>query len=192
MSTDYHYRLFDTAFGPCGLAWGEDGIVSLRIPGEDAATIERRLRQLTGKHAPSTPPKVILHAIVKIQAYLDGRDVSFDDVKLDVSACEPLHQKVYAAARALPYGRTMTYGEMAKSIGQPEGARDVGYALSRNPIAIIIPCHRILAAGNQIGGFSAYGGTKTKERLLILEGASFAAPPAKEKKPAGDQLQLLF
>jgi len=192
MSNEYHYRLFETAFGPCGLAWGEDGIVNLRIPGEDAVTIERRLRELTGKRAPSTPSKPIVAAIVKIQAYLEGRDVSFDDVAVDVSGCEPLHQKVYAAARALPYGRTTTYGEMAKSIGEPEGARDVGYALSRNPIAIIVPCHRILAAGNQIGGFSAYGGTKTKERLLVLEGAPFAALPAKAKKAPADQLQLLF
>jgi len=74
-----------------------------------------------------------------------------------------------------PDGRTVTYGELAGSIGTTdwEGARDVGAAMGSNRIPIVIPCHRVLAAGGKLGGFSAYGGTKTKQKLLALEGVRF-------------------
>ena len=87
---------------------------------------------------------------------------------------EPFESGVYAAARAIPWGQTVSYGELARQTSSPGAARAVGQALSRNPVPIIIPCHRILAKGNRIGGFSAHGGTFAKERLLALEGVRIA------------------
>ncbi len=86
---------------------------------------------------------------------------------------------VYAETRRIPPGTTRTYGEVARAIGRPDGARDVGVALSRNPTPIIVPCHRVVAADGALTGFSAPGGLATKRRMLELEGA-----------PGYNQLQL--
>ena len=77
-----------------------------------------------------------------------------------------------------PVGQTRTYGELAESAGRPGAARAVGQALGKNPVALIIPCHRVLAAGGKAGGFSAHGGLATKARMLVIEGATFGPPPA--------------
>ena len=79
------------------------------------------------------------------------------------------HRRVYDAARAIPPGKTLAYGEIAERIGAPGAARAVGQALGRNPFPIVVPCHRVLAAGGKIGGFSAHGGTATKRRMLAIE-----------------------
>jgi len=83
-----------------------------------------------------------------------------------------MRRRIYEALRGIDFGRTITYGELASAIGATdwEGARDVGVAMGSNRIPIVIPCHRVLAAGGKLGGFSAYGGTKTKQKLLALEG----------------------
>jgi O-6-methylguanine DNA methyltransferase len=84
----------------------------------------------------------------------------------------PFHRRVYAAARAIPAGSTASYGDLAAKVGAPRSARAVGQALGRNPFAIIVPCHRVLAAGGRVGGFSANGGVTTKLRLLSIEGGA--------------------
>ena len=81
------------------------------------------------------------------------------------------HRRVYEAARAIPPGNTLSYGDIAKRVGAPGAARAVGQALGRNPFPIVVPCHRVLAAGGKIGGFSAQGGVATKRRMLAIEGA---------------------
>jgi methylated-DNA-[protein]-cysteine S-methyltransferase len=88
------------------------------------------------------------------------------------------NQRVYAAARAIPPGRTLTYGEVAQQIGEPGAARAVGQALGHNPFAPVVPCHRILAAGNGGGGFSAEGGVATKLRMLQIEHARMGPQPS--------------
>jgi len=94
--------------------------------------------------------------------------------------------RIYAAARRVGWGRTITYGALAKEIGAgPEGAREVGAAMARNPVALIIPCHRVLAAGGKVGGFSAPGGAATKVRMLELEGVRLAS-----SEPAQSSLAL--
>ena len=87
----------------------------------------------------------------------------------------PFHRRVYAAARKIPPAATLTYGELAARIGAPGAARAVGQALGRNPFALIVPCHRVVAAGGKAGGFSASGGVTTKLRLLALEAAPRSA-----------------
>jgi methylated-DNA-[protein]-cysteine S-methyltransferase len=165
-----NYCLFDTALGPCGVAWSGRGLTRLQLPEWDRSATEQRLRAPPGSPSPGDPPPAIARAIAAVQRYLTGARVDFSSVALDLTDAGPFHRRVYEAARAVGWGHTASYGELARRAGSPRAARAVGQALSRNPIAIIIPCHRILASGNRVGGFSAFGGPCAKERLLSLEG----------------------
>jgi methylated-DNA-[protein]-cysteine S-methyltransferase len=170
LSESQAHHLFDTAIGPCGIAWGEGAVTRLQLPEANRRATEQRLRA-TGAHSfPGVPPPDIERIIANIQLYLAGQKIDFSTVALDLTGASPFHQMIYHAARAVPWGQTTTYGELAHQIGAPESARAVGQALGRNPIPIIIPCHRILAKGDKLRGFSAYGGIAAKERLLVLEG----------------------
>jgi methylated-DNA-[protein]-cysteine S-methyltransferase len=163
------YRLFDTDIGACGVAWGERGLTRLQLPESDRSATERRLRTYAASAGQEAPAE-IERAIANVQCYLTGRSVDFSAVALDLTDVGPFQRKVYEAARTVRWGQTVSYGDLARQAGSPEAARAVGQALSRNPVPIIIPCHRILAKGRRVGGFSAYGGKVTKERLLALEG----------------------
>jgi methylated-DNA-[protein]-cysteine S-methyltransferase len=164
-----HYCLFDTAVGPCGVAWSEHGLTRLQLPESDRSATEGRLRRSAARESKAVPPE-IGRLIADIQSYMAGHRVDFASVAIDLTEVEPFQQQVYTAARSVPWGQTVSYGELARQTGSPGAARAVGHALSRNPVPIIIPCHRILAKGHRIGGFSAPGGIFTKERLLALEG----------------------
>ena len=164
-----HYALFETAIGTCGVAWSERGLTRLQLPESDRQATEGRLRKAAAAGAAKPPARI--EAIVKeVQRYLTGEKIAFTAAVLDLADVTPFDRLVYQATRALGWGKTASYGEIGQRIGAPEAARAVGQALSRNPIPIIIPCHRVLASGHRIGGFSAYGGASTKERLLELEG----------------------
>lgn len=164
-----HYALFDTEIGACGVAWSERGLTRLQLPEADRRATERRLQARAARPA-TTPPPPVARAIAKVRQYLAGEAVDFTPVAVDLSGISPFHAQVYDAARALGWGETATYGEVARRVGAPGAARAVGQAMGRNPVPIIIPCHRVLAAGRKPGGFSAYGGVDTKARLLALEG----------------------
>jgi methylated-DNA-[protein]-cysteine S-methyltransferase len=168
--TEQRYCLFETAIGPCGVAWSERGLTKMQLPESDRATTDARLRSIPAKPHLGDPPPPVRRAIAALQEYLAGGKVDFSSLTLDFSAVAPFHRKVYDAARTVGWGQTASYGSLARQAGSPGAARAVGQALSRNPLAIIVPCHRVLASGNRVGGFSAYGGTVTKERLLTLEG----------------------
>ncbi len=164
------FTLFDTAIGRCGVAWGERGIVSVQLPEAcDADTRARMIRRVPDAH-PGTPPPAVKQAIDAITALLRGEARDLSTVALDMDRVPAFHRRVYEAARTIPPGRTRTYGEIATRLGAPGAARAVGQALGRNPFAIVVPCHRVLAAGGRVGGFSARGGTTTKLRMLALEG----------------------
>ena len=163
------YCVFDTAIGPCGVAWSEHGLRRLQLPESDRAATERRL-SASAARATGAAPAEIDQLIADIQGYMTGRSVDFAAVAIDLTDVEPFESRVYAAARAVAWGQTVSYGELARRIDSPGAARAVGRALARNPVPVVVPCHRILAKGHRIGGFSAPGGTFTKERLLALEG----------------------
>jgi methylated-DNA-[protein]-cysteine S-methyltransferase len=169
-----HYCLFDTAIGPCGVAWSERGLTRLQLPESDWAATEERLTAAANS-SPEGPAPAIAQVITEIQRYLEGRRVDFSTVAIDLRDISPFHRRVYEAARSVGWGQTASYGELARRVGSAGAARAVGQALSRNPIAIIIPCHRILASGNRVGGFSAFGGISAKQRLLSLEGVHIGA-----------------
>jgi methylated-DNA-[protein]-cysteine S-methyltransferase len=172
-----HYCLFDTVIGPCGITWSAQGLTRLQLPEFDRGATEKRLRARAANLRPGDPSPRDAQVIADIQRYLAGERVDFSPVAIDLSGVDLFRQSVYQAARSIGWGRTSTYGELARRTGHPDAAREVGQALGRNPVAIIIPCHRIVAAGNKLGGFSAYQGTFAKERLLALEGSGTALLP---------------
>jgi methylated-DNA-[protein]-cysteine S-methyltransferase len=163
--------LFETAIGWCGIAWGPRGIVGTQLPeGSAPATRARLLRRFpAGSEAP--PPPEVQRAIDGIVALLRGEPRVFDGLPLDMEGVPEFNRRVYEVARTIPWGATLSYGEIAKRLGDPGVARDVGQALGQNPFAIVVPCHRVLAAGGKMGGFSARGGVSTKRRLLSIEAA---------------------
>jgi methylated-DNA-[protein]-cysteine S-methyltransferase len=172
MADQVFHHLFDTGLGPMGIAWAGAGLVRLQLPEADRARTLRRLKaKRSGFWVQASPTPIVRQAISEIERLISGQRPEFSAIPLDLTAVNAFDQRVYEAARSISWGRTATYGQLAILAGCPGEAREVGQALGRNPIAILIPCHRILAKGNRIGGFSAHGGKLTKERLLALEGA---------------------
>jgi methylated-DNA-[protein]-cysteine S-methyltransferase len=165
-----HYCLFETAIGACGVAWSDRGVTRLQLPERSRSATERRLRGRGANASAGVPPAAVSAAIRLLERYFAGEQVDLSGVALDLSGVSPFHRKIYDAARALAWGKTATYGELAQQVGSRDAARAVGQAMGKNAVPIIIPCHRVLAAGGKIGGFSAHGGTSTKQRLLTLEG----------------------
>ena len=169
--TTQNFALFDTAIGRCGIAWGARGLVCVQLPeGRDEAT-RSRLSKRFPDAVQGAPPADVQQAIDDIVALLRGAPRDLSDITLDMERVPPFHQRVYEVARTIGPGATMTYGEIAGRLGDRGAARAVGQALGRNPFAIVVPCHRVLAAGGKVGGFSASGGITTKLRILAIEGA---------------------
>ncbi|WP_348770378.1 MGMT family protein [Hydrogenophaga sp. PAMC20947] len=119
----------------------------------------------------SDVPSLVPQAVQGIQALLRGEPRNLLELPLDMSLLTDFQSRVYAFARAIPPGSTRTYGEVARGLGDVKLARAVGQAMGHNPFAPVVPCHRVLAAGNRPGGFSATGGAATKLRMLAIEGA---------------------
>ncbi len=169
-------HLFDTALGRCGIGWSARGIASVQLPDLSDARMLARLRMRLPGALIAPPPPAVLAAAERMQRLLQGERDDLLDVALDMDGIAPFHERVYARARAIPPGQTITYGELAADLGDPGAARAVGQALGLNPFAPIVPCHRILAAGARSGGFSAPGGVDTKLRMLLIERAAFGEP----------------
>lgn len=166
----YAYALFDTAIGRCGIAWGPRGVVGVQLPERSENATRTRLM----RHCPNAdelePPKQIARGIADIQGLLRGEQKSLRSITLDMSRVQAFNARVYETARAIGPGKTRTYGEIARAIGDPSAARAVGQALGRNPFAIVVPCHRVVGANAKLVGFSASGGIATKLKLLEIEG----------------------
>lgn len=168
------HAVVDTAMGFVGLAWTSKGLARVSLFQSDSASVERRLARLGfagGAVSEGDLPGWVAALVHDIRAYAQGAEIDFAAVPVDLSGIEPFQLAIYDAARRLAYGETTTYGELAKSAGHAGLPRETGQALGANPVPLVIPCHRILAAGGKIGGFSAPGGSAAKERMLVLEGA---------------------
>ena len=164
------HQLFGTRLGACGIAWSERGVTRLQLPERTPNATERRLRARPADGGTGVPPASVRDAIVLLERYFAGERIDFSPVALDLVGVGAFHRAIYDVARSLGWGQTATYGDLARQVGSPGAARAVGQAMGHNPVPVIIPCHRVLAAGRKIGGFSAPGGALTKERLLALEG----------------------
>ncbi|MBK8247485.1 MAG: methylated-DNA--[protein]-cysteine S-methyltransferase [Gemmatimonadetes bacterium] len=166
--------VFGTAIGTCAIAWREPLIVGLSLPMNDGSSSIARLLQRHPDLTSTEAPSAILRVIARVVAHVGGALDDLRDVPVE-PAPGAFDRTIYALTRAIPPGQTRTYGELAAAAGDATQARAVGQAMARNPVPLIVPCHRVLAAGGALGGFSAPGGTATKHRLLQLEGAAVAA-----------------
>ncbi|HEY7638789.1 MAG TPA: methylated-DNA--[protein]-cysteine S-methyltransferase [Steroidobacteraceae bacterium] len=186
MNRTTRYQVFETAAGFCAIAWSEAGIARFHLPTSTADATERSLRRRLVDAEPGTPPAEVSAVIEAAKRYFAGEQVDFSSVSLDLGGQDDFFREIYAAARRVGWGQTTTYGSLAKELGAgPEAARAVGQAMAKNPVPLIIPCHRVLAAGGKLGGFSAPGGSATKQRMLEMEGRR-AEPP----QPAQRTLEL--
>jgi methylated-DNA-[protein]-cysteine S-methyltransferase len=180
--TAQHYVVFETTGGFCGIAWSNIGITRFQLPSNGAEATEQILRRRVPGAEPGVPPPAVVEAVTAVKRYFAGEETDFSEVTLDLDGEDAFFKQIYAAARRVGWGRTTTYGTLAKELGAgPEVARDIGQAMARNPVALIIPCHRVLAAGGKIGGFSAPGGAATKLRMLALEGVDLEPPPPAQR-----------
>lgn len=179
MSATQGYALFPTALGHCGIAWGDKGLTCVQLPETDEAATRARMARRFPQCSEAAPPVHVQEAMAAVAALLEGNPPHPTDLShlaLDMDGVPPFHQRVYALARQIPPGKTITYGELASQLGEPGAARAVGQALGANPFAPVVPCHRILAADGRSGGFSANGGVSTKLRMLLTERAQFNGP----------------
>jgi len=171
------FILFDTAIGACGLVWGDGGIVGAQLPEGSAAAARARIARRFPEAVEGAPPPAIRATVDAVIRLIAGEPVDLSKAPLDLAGLPDLHRRVYDVALTIRPGETLTYGEVARRIGEPQAAQAVGQALGRNPIPIIVPCHRVLAAGGRTGGFSANGGVDTKLKLLSIERARTGAEP---------------
>jgi len=177
----HHYLICETRGGFCGIAWNDGGITRFQLPAKSAEATERSLLRRAPGAAPAAPTPEVAEAVAVVRRYFEGQETDFSRFKLDLAEQHPFFERIYGAARRVRWGHTTTYGALAKELGAgPEAARDVGQAIAKNPVALIIPCHRVLAAGGKVGGFSAPGGSAAKIRMLALEGIHLQpAPPTR-------------
>jgi methylated-DNA-[protein]-cysteine S-methyltransferase len=187
------YTLFETAIGWAGVAWADKGLVAVHLPEASPETARKSFLRRFPEAVEAAPTPEVNHAIAGIRELLAGEPNALLDVSIDTSRVPDFNARVYEIARAIPPGETLTYGEIATKLGDRLLARDVGAALGQNPWPIVVPCHRVTAAGGKLGGFSARGGVNTKVKLLAIEGAQVLRPaPAKSPLPKPSAQASLF
>jgi len=167
----YGYTIFDTAIGRCGIAWRDLGVIGVQLPEVREIDTRRRLFRLYPDAREQRPPLNAEIALEGIVALLSGRNGDLGDVALDMTGISPFNQRVYQFVRSIPRGETRTYGEVAAALRATGAIHSVAQATARNPFMIIVPCHRVLEAGNYADKISPNGGVISKRRLLSIEGA---------------------
>ena len=183
MTSDLSFTLFDTAIGCCGIVWSARGIAGVQLPEKSDQATRSRVQRRFPAAREIAPPAVIQRVIEAIGALLRGEAIDLTDVDLDGGAISEFNRRVYDVARGIRPGATLSYGEIAERLGDRTLAREVAQALSENPFPIIVPCHRVLATGGKMGGFSGPGGVRTKLRLLSIERARYGEPGLFEHLP---------
>jgi methylated-DNA-[protein]-cysteine S-methyltransferase len=180
--TAQRYHVFETAMGFCAIAWTDAGVARFQLPVKSAEAADRLIKRRVPGAEPGAPPEDVVAVVAAAKRYFGGEETDFSHVRLDLAGEDAFFSRIYAALRRVGWGRTTTYGALAKEVGAGrEAARDVGEAMAKNPAPLIIPCHRVLAAGGKIGGFSAPGGSRTKTRMLELEGVRVGPPEAAQQ-----------
>jgi methylated-DNA-[protein]-cysteine S-methyltransferase len=171
------FALFDTAVGQCGIAWSARGVLGVQLPEQSEVATRARLQRRYPDAPEASPSGNVQEAIDDIIALLAGNARDLSAVVLDMQRVPQFNQRVYSVARTITFGTTLSYGEIAEQLGDRSVAREVSEAMGQNPFPIIVPCHRVMASGGKLGGFSAAGGVTTKIRLLNIEGAQVGEPP---------------
>jgi methylated-DNA-[protein]-cysteine S-methyltransferase len=166
MATQMKYTIFNTAWGYFGLAADKKGLRRTVLPCENRKTVEKCL--LAGLDSPQFDKNLLKPLQKQIIAYFEGKPARFN-ISLVLDSLPPLTRKVLDACRKIPSGKIVSYSQLAGMIGKPRASRAVGSALARNPIPLVIPCHRVIHSDGSLGNFSAPGGTDTKKKLMALE-----------------------
>ena len=168
------YCLFETPLGACGIAWREQEnprtppvVTFFQLPEATRSLTDTRIARSSGGRKARVPPPCIAGIIEKVQKHLHGDVQDFQDIVVDLDGAGPFARQVYETARKIPAGRTRSYGELATEISRPTASRAVGQALGRNPIPLLIPCHRVVGKDGTPTGYG--GGIWRKQRLLDLE-----------------------
>lgn len=168
------FALFETPLGVVGIAWSEAGICRFQLPESSVEATRARMIRRAGAIEAEMPPHV-LGVVGRVRAAMSGVRTDLSDVAVDLEGVGPFNVKIYELLRQVGWGETVTYGELAARAGDKQAAQAVGQAMGSNPVPVIIPCHRVLAANAKPGGFSAPGGITTKQRLLELEGVGMTS-----------------
>ena len=171
-----NFALFDTAIGTCAVVWSARGLRGVQLPLSAVTATRAAVAKRYPSAVEATPPANIQHALGGIVALLNGERRDLRDIVIDDEATPEFNRRIYAIVRQVPPGETITYGEIAERLGDKLLAREVGTAMGQNPCPVVMPCHRVLAAGGKMGGFSAPGGVVTKLKLLTIEGAQPGGP----------------
>jgi methylated-DNA-[protein]-cysteine S-methyltransferase len=166
MDTQMKYTIFNTALGYFGLVADKKGLIRTCLPHKNRKTVEKCL--LAGFDNPQFDKNLLKPLQKQIIAYFEGKPARFN-APLVLDRLPNFTHKVLDACRKIPAGKTVSYSQLAGTIGKPRASRAVGSALARNPIPLIIPCHRVIHSDGSLGNFSAFGGTSTKKKLLALE-----------------------
>jgi methylated-DNA-[protein]-cysteine S-methyltransferase len=174
--SDSYWTMLETDIGQCGLAWSPAGLTRVQLPESNSAATEVRLQRHARLRWEGPLPDNMTTCATKLLRYCSGEREDFVGVVLDMSALSKFDARMYELLRSVGWGTTITYGALAARAGAPGAARAVGAAMSTNPWPVIVPCHRVLPATGQVGGFSAYGGSETKHALLELEGVRLREP----------------
>jgi methylated-DNA-[protein]-cysteine S-methyltransferase len=177
------YHIFETAIGWTGLAWSEGGLIAAHLPERDPALVRKSLARRAPDAAEAPPTMEIAELVKGVRALMRGEKPDLSLARIDFARVPEFNAKVYEITRRIPAGETLTYGQIAVKLGDRLLARDVGAALGKNPWPIIVPCHRVTAAGGKLGGFTARGGAETKLKLLEIEGAAAATAAQAKRKP---------
>lgn len=177
MSEKTQFTLFETAIGVCGVAWDARGVVGAQLPMPNGEKTRLRMLQRFPQGEDASPPASIQRIIDDVVAMMKGEAKEFSNAPLVMDDVPEFNQRVYRIARAIPHGGTLTYGDIAKELGDLALSRMVGQAMGQNPFPPLIPCHRVLGAGGKPGGFSANGGVETKLKMLTIEKAKIAGQP---------------
>ncbi len=177
MSRKTKWTFFNTPIGKCGIVWDESRLAGVQLPEPNPEATEARLRRRWPGAEQASPPAQVQSVIDRIGALLGSGHADFSEVELDLDRVPQFNRRVYEITRAIPPGQVLTYGEVARRLGDPALAREVGQAMGQNPFPLVIPCHRVVAAGGKVGGFSGGMGTETKLKLLGIEGAVLGGQP---------------
>jgi methylated-DNA-[protein]-cysteine S-methyltransferase len=177
MASPRSFTLFATALGTCAIAWNDLGVTGVWLPEADAESLRRKVARRCDRAHESEPSGRVAETVGAITRLLAGDPVDLTGIVLDDAGIDDFDRRVYAVTRTIAPGRVLTYGEVAARVGFDATARAVGQSLGRNTMPIIVPCHRVVATGGGLGGFSAPGGTQTKRRMLAIEDAHPSGPP---------------
>jgi methylated-DNA-[protein]-cysteine S-methyltransferase len=164
MTRELEYFTFNIEVGWVGILASANGLLATTLPQHSAEEARQRLGNSVNQATWSPSPFADL--VERLRFYFSGKKVSFPD-ELDLSGATPFQGEVWEISRLIPYGETRSYLWVAEQIKRPRAVRAVGQALGRNPLAIVVPCHRVLASDGRLGGFS--GGLEMKQYLLHLE-----------------------